>query len=429
MNGQRGAPRDFPVGSDEMTGCLVVRVSETFAERGTHVTTEPGYRAASGTGELLAGRYLLLGRIGRGGMADVFRARDERLGRDVAVKVLRDETSAADTLRRVRVEATALATLNHPALVTLHDAATDDDGPLYLVMELVDGRSLAEERLSASALAAVCADVAGALDHIHSRGMVHRDVKPGNVLVVDERGGARGKLADLGIALIAGSTRLTAAGSVMGTAAYLSPEQVKSVTVTAATDIYSLGLVMVEGLTGTRAFPGTAGESLSARLVRAPSLPPGLADADAALLTAMTSVDPEERPDAAAVEAALRNWSSDSSGPATVTGDPDAATVATDTPTLSYSPARTSAAVATEPATERVSGTGEADARGSRASERSGRTRTLAVTAAALVAIAAIAGIVATNVARPEPIPTRSYPAVEGEIGEHLQQLQELVGP
>ena len=217
----------------------------------------------------LRDRYVLESLLGSGGMADVHRATDTTLERSVAVKVLRDVAGDESARHRFVAEARTLAGLSHRNLVTVLDAGIgeDDDRP-FLVMELVEGRSLADALedgpLTPEDAAAVGAQVAAALTYAHGRGVVHRDVKPGNVLL---GGDGRVKLADFGIARLLGDTaRHTRTGTAIGTAAYLAPEQVRGEDVTGAADTYALGLVLLEALTGRRAFPGSPTEAALARL-------------------------------------------------------------------------------------------------------------------------------------------------------------------
>ena len=253
-------------------------------------------------------RYDLGPLLGRGGMADVHRGHDRLLQRDVAVKVLRDDLPPGSSGReRFVSEARLLAGLSHANLVTVLDAGFSGDQP-YLVMELVEGRNLAqlltEGPLDPADATAVGAQVADALAHAHGQGVVHRDVKPANVLVDDHR---RVRLADFGIARlvddVAGHTRT---GTVIGTAAYLAPEQVAGEPVTAAADVYSLGLVVLESLTGVRAFPGSTAESGLARLQRRPEVPSSVPHRLRELLTRMTSREPDGRPTAQEVAQELR---------------------------------------------------------------------------------------------------------------------------
>ncbi|MEV7527300.1 serine/threonine-protein kinase [Agrococcus sediminis] len=262
-------------------------------------------------GSLLAERYRIGERIGAGGMASVHRATDEVLGREVAVKaIVRESTDPAD-LQRERSEIDLLASLNHRALVTLFDAgSTTLDGLLvsYLVMELVDGPTLAA-RLAQGPLPQeqawrIAHDLAEALVIVHASEVVHRDIKPANILLAPSLVPGRdfdAKLADFGIAAIVGAARLTATGTVLGTAAYLSPEQATGARVAPSSDIYSLGLVLLEALTGRREYPGPLLESLSARLARDPEIPGSIGYEWKSLLTAMTAREPEARPTAAAV--------------------------------------------------------------------------------------------------------------------------------
>ncbi|BDI22048.1 serine/threonine-protein kinase [Herbiconiux sp. L3-i23] len=394
-------------------------------------------------GTLIAGRYRLVERIGRGGSADVFRAQDTRIPREVAVKVLRDRRSDGETLRRLRSEVTLLAALTHPSLVTLHDAGFGDDGDdPYIVMELVDGADLARTAgsLPIEELVSVVADVAAALAHAHFRGVVHRDVKPGNVLVRHVDGTPRGTLADLGIAYLMDATRATAGGSIVGTVAYLSPEQARGDRVTTASDVYSLGLLLIEALTGARAFPGTEAESMAARLVRGPALPAGLSAADEALLRAMTATDPADRPDAATVRTALRSWTSPrptaavvgarTTAAADTTADDPVATAAAEAPTrrlagVGLAPPST---VDTDAADDTEIGQPESRTGRSRRPSR----RTLLLGGAVAVLLVA-AGLVIPALSTPAPAapttPAISYPAIDGELGESFERLESVIEP
>ncbi|ROP63380.1 serine/threonine protein kinase [Curtobacterium sp. PhB130] len=269
---------------------------------------------------VFGGRYRVTGTLGHGGMASVYRAVDEQLGREVAVKVFR--MGAVDHGERARAEAEiqVLAGLRSPALVTLYDAALDDaDGDSYLVMELVPGSDLAtrlrEGPLDRSTTARVGAQVADGLAAVHAQGIVHRDVKPANVLL--EADGSHVKLADFGIALLRDAARVTGTGTVMGTAAYLAPEQVTAQGISGKSDVYSLGLVLLECLTGRMPFPGSAVESATARLTRSPEIDPALPTAWRVLLHVMTATDPAERPSATEAAERLRALAYDDGAPAT----------------------------------------------------------------------------------------------------------------
>ena len=256
---------------------------------------------------LLRGRYRLRELIGQGGMGAVYKATDEFLGRNVAIKIfLANATEAAD-VRRQEDEVNILASLSHHSLVTLLDAAVDRSIPalprIYLVMELVEGadlqRKLARGPLPVRQIAQLAYDLAEGLEYIHSRGVVHRDVKPANVLLVDYNGDdsrTRAKLTDFGIALLAESERFTADGAATGSAHYMSPEQASGDPVGPASDVYALGLVLLECFTGEVAFPGSAVPSALARLLNDPTIPDTVPAAWAGLIAAMTARDPRDRP-------------------------------------------------------------------------------------------------------------------------------------
>lgn len=236
-------------------------------------------------------------------MADVHRAYDTVLERTVAVKILRD--TSADDAARFAHEARLLAALDHPHIVRLLDAGVAEDRP-WIVLELVEGTTLrdmmGETPLDAETLTRVGRDIASALAHAHASGVVHRDVKPGNILIAAD---GTAKLTDFGIAKLADSTAtMTLSGHTIGTAAYLSPEQVKGEKVTGAGDVYALGLVLLEALTAVRAYPGTPIESAVARLSVPPLIPTSLPTGWPSLIAAMTSMEPAERP--SAVDVALR---------------------------------------------------------------------------------------------------------------------------
>jgi serine/threonine protein kinase len=277
-------------------------------------------------GALIGGRYRIESLIGRGGMAAVYRAKDESLGRSVAVKLFASDGAEADALKRETSEIRLLASMNHHALVTLFDASVDGVGDAeraFLVMELVEGPTL-QKRIEQSTVAAgevalMAADLAEALHVVHAQGVVHRDIKPANILLSPTLFPGRefrAKLADFGIAYLIDSTRLTTPGTLIGTAAYLSPEQADGSAPGPAADIYSLGLVLLEALTGVRAFPGTLVESLTARLVRGPEIPGSLGYEWKSLLTAMTAINPASRPSALTVVDVARSIGS---APADVT--------------------------------------------------------------------------------------------------------------
>lgn len=261
------------------------------------------------SGDTLDGRYLLTDRIGSGGMGRVFRARDTVLERDVAVKLFHtDRMDDPDAARRLS-EARVLAALAHPSLVTLYDARLDADDHVYLVMELIDGPSL-QRRIEAGPLtpalvAGLLTDLARALAAVHATGIVHRDIKPSNVLLRPVGVAAHSYeavLADFGVAHLIDATRLTTPGTVIGTAAYLAPEQVRGEPPQPASDIYALGLLTLEALTRLHPYGGgSLQETVLARLARQPEIPGELGYHWKALLTSMTAFDPGARPTAADV--------------------------------------------------------------------------------------------------------------------------------
>lgn len=244
-------------------------------------------------------RFRLLERIGSGGMGTVYRAFDERLQRDVAVK----EVQAADPERVLR-EAQAAARLNHPGIVTLYELG-EWRGHAILVSELVPGRTLAGMRgdglLSDRDVAAIGADLCDALAHAHDRGVIHRDLKPQNVIVDERRGAHRSaKLMDFGIARLAGAPSLTGRGEVVGTLAYMSPEQASGERPGPETDAYSLALTLYECWTGTNPVAGRTPAETARRIgapvaplgSARPDLPEGLGDT----IDACLAPEPELRP-------------------------------------------------------------------------------------------------------------------------------------
>ncbi|SDI95142.1 Serine/threonine protein kinase [Lentzea albidocapillata subsp. violacea] len=246
---------------------------------------------------LLADRYRLGEVLGTGGVAQVRRARDVLLARDVAVKLFRPGEDLSDA-RRIDNEICALAGLSHPGLVTVYDADPGGETP-YLVLELIEGRTL-RERVEDGPMAVedvrrLGAALADALAHVHARGFIHRDIKPSNVLLDDDE---IPRLADFGLVSMAGGAGLTRTGQVVGTAAYLAPEQVRGQEVTAAADVYALGLVLLECLTGHREYQGTGVEAAVARLHRPPVVPDHLPFDLVRLLSRMTALTVARRPTA-----------------------------------------------------------------------------------------------------------------------------------
>ncbi|MCU1595918.1 MAG: serine/threonine protein kinase [Frankiales bacterium] len=257
------------------------------------------------TAAFIGGRYRLDELIGRGGTAEVWRATDTSLDRTVALKLVTvpaDESSA-----RAADEARTLARLSHPSLVQVFDAGTDTSGRPWVVMELVQGETLADAirrgPLAVRTINEIGLAVAEALDHVHSQGLVHRDVKPANVLM--GRGG-KTKLTDFGISKLVDAAKVTSTGFMVGTASYLAPEQVTGEPVGPPADIYALGLVLLEALTGQREYEGPAVEAAMARLHRPPTMPQAVPPSWVPLLTQMLAREPAARPTAAATARGLR---------------------------------------------------------------------------------------------------------------------------
>ncbi|UKE99042.1 protein kinase [Paenarthrobacter nicotinovorans] len=265
------------------------------------------------TSGALDGRYQLGPLLGRGAMSTVHQATDLVLGREVAVKIFLPGSGDESFRTRQETEMRLLAAFDHPGLVAAFDAGVDtrnDEERAYLVMELAQGRDLrallADGPLTVPETARIGIRIAGALSQVHEHGVIHRDIKPANILVSDDDGLAQSvKLADFGVALVMNDNRLTATGFTVGTAQYLSPEQAQGLHLTPKSDIYSLGLVLLECLTGHAEYPGTPVETASARLHRAPQIPLELPAPLRSLLEAMTDMDPEKRPAAQDVEQAL----------------------------------------------------------------------------------------------------------------------------
>jgi eukaryotic-like serine/threonine-protein kinase len=257
---------------------------------------------------LLGGRYELDGIVGRGGMAEVFRARDIRLDRIVGVKTLRDDLARDQTFQaRFRREAQSAASLNHPSIVAVYDTGEDMVGntPVpYIVMEFVDGRTLRDllrddRRLLPERAAEITDGVLRALDYSHRNGIIHRDIKPGNVMLT--RSGDV-KVMDFGIARAVSDAQatMTQTAQVIGTAQYLSPEQARGERVDARSDLYSAGCLLYELLTGRPPFTGDSPVAIAYQHVREAPVPPSRIDpelpawCDAIVLKAMEK-DPADR--------------------------------------------------------------------------------------------------------------------------------------
>ncbi len=239
-------------------------------------------------GTLFAGRYELVRSLGGGGMSEVYLARDRLLSREVAVKVIRPELAAEErSLARFRREARAAASLSHPGIVAIHDVGVHQDAP-FIVMERVEGRTLGqvlhdEGRLSPDRVAEIGSAVARALAAAHAAGIVHRDVKPGNIMLTES---GQVKVLDFGIAHAARWTPLTEGPVIHGTAEYMSPEQIRGQGIDPRTDVYALGAVLYELLSGHPPFHGETPLAIAYRHLEdtpppveshRPDVPPGLA--------------------------------------------------------------------------------------------------------------------------------------------------------
>jgi serine/threonine protein kinase len=406
-------------------------------------------------GEILDGRYRLEDTIGSGGMATVYRGTDELLGRTVAVKLFRPGTAEATDTARTSSETRTLASLNHPALVTLFDARIGTPDAAYLVMEYVDGPTLSQRiagsPLPADEVAVMGADLAEALHVVHSAGIVHRDLKPSNILLRPTTlpGIAyRAKLADFGIAYLVDSTRLTTPGTLVGTAAYVSPEQVGGAAPATPADIYALGLVLIESLTGQRVYGQTAlQENLLARLSHPPTVPGLFGYEWKSLLTAMTARNPGDRPTAHEVATTIARMG-------TPTPTPDVTTLLAAAPTSSHgvatpAPSDTTEQLhpvhAREPVTQPTrklpvpttgaslvnddeGATGEPGRAGSSVRMRTARRRIvgiLVVIALVLAATVIALWLITQNAAPPVP----QLPTLPEPLGSHLDQLLHEVTP
>ena len=363
----------------------------------------------------LGGRYRLQELIGRGGSAAVYKAMDDVLGRFVAVKVFRPDVRDEGELRRQEAEVQLLSTFNHPGLVTVYDAGTEqsssDGTRSFVVMELAQGKDLRNRlrlgRLEARDVAKIGHQLAAALHYVHGRGVIHRDLKPANIMLAfdADTGEARAKLMDFGIARVIEGTRLTATGQTVGTATYLSPEQAQGGALGTSSDIYSLGLVLLECLTGHVEFPGSPVESAVARLQRGPAIPAEIGPGWVRLLSKMTAMDPAARPDAGEVAAALADVDSRAWEPEPALGPEE----------------RPEGRTAAMPVSVKARPL------------RPRRVRKLAVwTIAAVLVLAGIAVLLPSLVSSPQEaqtsVPTPS-PVLTGELEEHMRNLERNLVP
>jgi eukaryotic-like serine/threonine-protein kinase len=254
-------------------------------------------------------------------MATVYLAEDERLGRKVAVKRLHSD-SPEDAAQRFEREAKVGASLSHPNLVTVFDTVADDEGVL-IVMEYVEGENLAQlmarERVPAEQAVSILRQVAGALDHAHQAGVVHRDIKPANILISPD---GKAKLVDLGIATASERTQITAVGTVLGTPSYMAPEQLEGGRITKAVDIYALGAVAFELLSGRKARQGRTPVEIAHQIANgpAPDIRQAWSDAPPAAANAVQqamSREPDDRPRSAGQLARLLDDAFKATQPAT----------------------------------------------------------------------------------------------------------------
>lgn len=266
---------------------------------------------ASAAGTRRVGRYEILQELGRGAMGVVYKARDPQIARTVAIKVIlignQSPEVLADYLQRFYREAQTAGQMSHPGIVTIHDVGEDEDGQPYLVMEYVEGTTLDKLLVPSKPgepgpprdlrqILAIAAQVADALDYAHRRNVIHRDIKPANILITSE---GRAKIADFGVAKLAG-TQMTQTGLIVGTPAFMSPEQITAGTVDSRSDIFSFGILLCWMCTGNRPFAGESITEVAYRVVHMPPTPLREFNADLpleleALISRCLAKKPEER--------------------------------------------------------------------------------------------------------------------------------------
>ena len=397
----------------------------------------------------VAGRYRIEGRLGAGGMSTVFRATDSVLERAVAVKLLAEHLAEDEAfVARFRREALSAARLQHPNVVQVFDSGQDpDSGRHYIVMEYVDGPSCADllrenKRLELDETVHIVRDACHGLDYAHRAGVVHRDVKPGNLLIAEEMNIT--KLADFGIAKAAEQTRITQVGSVLGTAAYLSPEQAHGEESGPPSDIYSLGVCAYQFLTGRLPHEYSSLTELALKQVQdpvqpitdsRPEVPPEL---DQAIRLCLER-DPGSRYRSAlemaqALEAGLQGQATaatrrialadtDATRAMDATRGYDATSSTRAMPRTAYAPAASPAA---EPAYAETAAPQEAR-RQRRDSARAARRRTMATFFALLLVVAAIAAVGLAILAAGNGDGGGISPIDEGQVEQQIRELRNFI--
>lgn len=277
------------------SNCMSNEVQETLRME----TPEPG-KVRFGPSSILRQRYRLESEIGRGGMGIVYRATDLDLKRPVAVKLLPDRVSTPDARERFLREARAAASLNHPNIVAVHDVG-EDQGVPFFVMELVEGGNLsAAPHRDFRRVVQIGSQICEALEHAHTHSIVHRDLKPDNVLLSGARESGSVKLADLGLALPVRDSRLSGAGAIVGTPAYMAPEQILGEKIDGRADLYALGVVLYEMTTGRLPFMGDDPLTIVSQHIHAPVVPPRALRSDIpraleAVIVKLLAKDPAHR--------------------------------------------------------------------------------------------------------------------------------------
>jgi serine/threonine-protein kinase len=279
-------------------------------------------------GRLIGGRYRLIAPLGEGGMATIWRALDEQLDREVAIKLLREQFGVdAGFAARFKQEARSAGSLAHPNIVPVYDYGTDEDGTQFIVMQLVEGDDLAtilRERgaLETDEAVRIALGVASALEAAHRRGLVHRDVKPGNILLTDD---GDVKVTDFGIARAVAEASMTVTGTTLGSVHYFSPEQARGDEVTGASDVYALGIVLYEMLTARRPFEGDSAAGVALKRLSEDPPPPSsfrpVPSGLSAIVMRALQREPRDRfPDAGSFAEALRVWQRDPAAAAGAVG-------------------------------------------------------------------------------------------------------------